>query len=51
MNKTDDLETKDSPRWHSKIKVDSKITLAVIDMQRLFLTDKKPPGVNPNYCL
>ncbi|NND86720.1 MAG: cysteine hydrolase [Nitrosopumilus sp.] len=47
MNKTDDLETKDSPRWHSKIKVDSKITLAVIDMQRLFLTDKKSPWCEP----
>ena len=31
------------PKWHKEITSDSKITLAVIDMQKLFLTDKKSP--------
>ena len=31
------------PEWHNEVKVNSKITLAVIDMQKLFLTDKKSP--------
>lgn len=47
MNKTDDLETKESPKWHSEIKADSKVTLAVIDMQRLFITEKKSPWCEP----
>ena len=31
------------PEWHAKVTLDSDITLAVIDMQKLFLTDKKSP--------
>ena len=31
------------PKWHNEVTSDSKITLAVIDMQKLFLTDKKSP--------
>jgi nicotinamidase-related amidase len=28
-------------KWHAKVKTNSKITLVVVDMQKLFLTDKK----------
>ena len=28
-------------KWHTKVKTNSKITLVVVDMQKLFLTDKK----------
>ena len=31
------------PKWHNEVKDSSKITLAVLDMQKLFLTDKKSP--------
>ena len=31
------------PKWHGEVSSDSKITLAVIDMQKLFLTDKESP--------
>ena len=41
------MNVKDYPNWHSKIKADSKISLAVIDMQRLFLTEKKSTWCEP----
>ncbi|MCV0401809.1 MAG: cysteine hydrolase [Nitrosopumilus sp.] len=31
------------PEWHAEVKIDSKITLVVVDMQKLFLTDKTSP--------
>lgn len=31
------------PEWHEDVKPSSKITLVVVDMQKLFLTDKKSP--------
>ncbi|MDH3191655.1 MAG: cysteine hydrolase [Nitrosopumilus sp.] len=31
------------PEWHYEVKTISKITLAVIDMQKFFLTNKKSP--------
>jgi len=31
------------PKWHAEVTSDSNITLTVIDMQKLFLTDKKSP--------
>jgi nicotinamidase-related amidase len=34
------------PEWHAKVKTDSKITLVVVDMQKLFLTDKKSPWMD-----
>ena len=35
------------PIWHKEVTSDSKIILAVIDMQKLFLTDKKSPWHEP----
>lgn len=29
------------PAWHTDVKISSKITLVVVDMQKLFLTEKK----------
>ncbi len=34
------------PEWHSDVKISSKITLVVVDMQKLFLTEKKSPWMN-----
>jgi len=34
------------PEWHKKVKTNSKIMLVVVDMQKLFLTDKKSPWMN-----
>ena len=34
------------PEWHSDVKTSSKITLVVVDMQKLFLTEKKSPWMN-----
>ncbi|WP_316504952.1 cysteine hydrolase family protein [Nitrosopumilus sp.] len=31
------------PKWHAEVTSDSKMTLVVMDMQKLFLTDKKSP--------
>ena len=41
------MESAPIPDWHKEITSDSKITLAVIDMQNLFLTDKKSPWHEP----
>jgi nicotinamidase-related amidase len=32
-----------APKWHNEVKTSSKMMLVVIDMQKLFLTDKKSP--------
>ena len=34
------------PEWHEDVKISSKITLIVIDMQKLFLSDKKSPWMD-----
>ncbi|MDH3278932.1 MAG: cysteine hydrolase [Nitrosopumilus sp.] len=34
------------PEWHEDVKTSSKITLVVVDMQKLFLTEKKSPWMN-----
>jgi len=34
------------PEWHADIKTISKITLVVVDMQKLFLTEKKSPWMD-----
>ena len=34
------------PEWHADVKTSSKITLVVVDMQKLFLTDKKSPWMD-----
>jgi len=34
------------PDWHEKVKTSSKIMLVVVDMQKLFLTEKKSPWMN-----
>ena len=34
------------PEWHSDVKTSSKIMLVVVDMQKLFLTEKKSPWMN-----
>lgn len=34
------------PEWHDEVKINSKITLVVVDMQKLFLTDKKSPWMD-----
>ncbi len=34
------------PEWYEKVKTSSKMMLAVIDMQKLFLTDKKSPWMD-----
>ncbi|MDH5432147.1 MAG: cysteine hydrolase [Nitrosopumilus sp.] len=34
------------PEWHADVKTSSKITLVVIDMQKLFLTDKESPWID-----
>ena len=31
------------PEWHEEVNLNSKMTLVVVDMQKLFLTDKKSP--------
>ena len=34
------------PEWHADVKTISKITLVVVDMQKLFLTEKKSPWMD-----
>jgi nicotinamidase-related amidase len=34
------------PDWHEEVKTSSKIMLVVVDMQKLFLTEKKSPWMN-----
>ncbi|MDH3312225.1 MAG: cysteine hydrolase [Nitrosopumilus sp.] len=34
------------PEWHADVKTNSKITLVIVDMQKLFLTEKKSPWMN-----
>ena len=34
------------PEWHDEVKFNSKMTLVVVDMQKLFLTDKKSPWMD-----
>ena len=34
------------PKWHKEVEINSKIMLVVIDMQKLFLTDKKSPWMD-----
>jgi nicotinamidase-related amidase len=34
------------PEWHEEVNLHSKITLVVIDMQKLFLTNKKSPWID-----
>jgi nicotinamidase-related amidase len=34
------------PEWHADVRTSSKITLVVVDMQKLFLTDKKSPWMD-----
>ncbi len=34
------------PAWHADVKTSSKITLVVVDMQKLFLTEKKSPWMD-----
>jgi len=34
------------PEWHTDVKDSSKITLVVVDMQKLFLTEKKSPWMD-----
>ena len=34
------------PEWHEDVKDSSEITLVVVDMQKLFLTEKKSPWMN-----
>jgi nicotinamidase-related amidase len=34
------------PEWHAKVKTSSKVTLVVVDMQKLFLTEKKSPWMD-----
>ena len=34
------------PDWHADVKIISKITLVVVDMQKLFLTEKKSPWMD-----
>lgn len=34
------------PEWHADVKTSSKITLVVVDMQKLFLTEKKSPWMD-----
>ena len=34
------------PDWHEEVKTSSKITMVVVDMQKLFLTEKKSPWMN-----
>ena len=34
------------PEWHADVKTVSKITLVVVDMQKLFLTEKKSPWMD-----
>ena len=34
------------PEWHSKVIISSKIKLVVVDMQKLFLTEKKSPWMD-----
>ena len=34
------------PEWHTKVKTSSKMTLVVVDMQKLFLTEKKSPWMD-----
>ncbi|MCV0409296.1 isochorismatase family cysteine hydrolase [Nitrosopumilus sp.] len=34
------------PEWHEEVNLHSKITLVVVDMQKLFLTDKKSPWMD-----
>lgn len=44
MNKS---EEKKYSKWHSQVKAGSKTTLAIVDMQKLFLTEKKSPWAEP----
>ncbi|MFB5630021.1 MAG: isochorismatase family cysteine hydrolase [Nitrosopumilaceae archaeon] len=39
-------DTTPLPEWHIEVKTSSKLTLVVVDMQKLFLTDKKSPWMN-----
>ena len=34
------------PKWHAKVRPSSKMTLVVVDMQKLFLTEKKSPWMD-----
>ena len=34
------------PEWHDEVKINSKMTLVVVDMQKLFLTEKKSPWMD-----
>lgn len=34
------------PEWHADVKTGSKITLVVVDMQKLFLTERKSPWMD-----
>ena len=34
------------PEWHDEVKINSKIILVVVDMQKLFLTDRKSPWMD-----
>ena len=34
------------PEWYEDVKTSSKITLVIVDMQKLFLTDKKSPWMD-----
>jgi len=36
-----------NPKWHSSVKSGTKTTLVVVDMQKLFLTEKKSPWSSP----
>lgn len=42
MYEGEELE-KINPKWHSNVKTGSKMTLVVMDMQKLFVTEKKSP--------
>jgi nicotinamidase-related amidase len=35
-----------TPEWHAEVKPSSKISLVVVDMQKLFLTEKKSPWMD-----